>query len=59
MRYIALIITTVFISCNNPLKKSIFEPLTVEELKKVIEKDTSFRENYSLEKHRALIIFQG
>ena len=41
-----IIISTVFIRCNNPLKKSIFEPLTVEELKKVIDKDTSFRENY-------------
>jgi len=41
-----IFISSLFIRCNNPLKKSIFEPLTVEELKKVIEKDTSFREIY-------------
>jgi len=34
------------ISCNSPLDKSIFEPLSVEDLKKSIESDSLFKGTY-------------
>lgn len=40
------IITILFAGCNNPLNKPIVEPLTVEELRSVSKKDTSFIEFY-------------
>ena len=40
------IITLLFASCNRPLDKPIVEPLTVEELRTVSKKDTSFIEFY-------------
>jgi len=41
-----LIITALLSSCNSPLNKPIVEPLTVEELRSVSKKDTSFIEFY-------------
>lgn len=40
------IIAILFASCNGPLDKPIVEPLTVEELRTVSKKDTSFIEFY-------------
>ena len=39
-------ITLLLASCSSPLDKPIVEPLTVEELRSVSEKDTSFIEFY-------------
>ena len=41
-----LTITLLLASCSSPLDKPIVEPLTVEELRSVFEKDTSFIEFY-------------
>ncbi len=41
-----LIFTLLLASCSNPLNKPIVEPLTVEELRSVSKKDTSFIEFY-------------
>lgn len=47
MKKLVIILLTVTIySCNSHLDKKIFEPLTVEELKKSIDKDTTFEETY-------------
>jgi len=40
------IITILLASCSNPLDKPIVEPLTVEELRSVSKKDTTFIEFY-------------
>ena len=48
MRKILPILCILIVSCSNPTKKKIFEELTVEELKSVIEKDTLFEETYKL-----------
>lgn len=40
------IIIILFAGCNNPLNKPIVEPLTVEELRSVSKKDTTFIEFY-------------
>ena len=40
------IMIILFAGCNNPLNKPIVEPLTVEELRSVSKKDTSFIEFY-------------
>jgi hypothetical protein len=45
-KIIFLLVVVGFYSCNSPLDKSIFEPLTVEELKKSIEKDSLFSDTY-------------
>ena len=42
---IILLSATLF-SCNSQLNKSIFEPLSIEELKKSIDRDTLFEETY-------------
>jgi hypothetical protein len=42
----SVIIIILFAGCNNPLNKPIVEPLTVEELRSVSKKDTSFIEFY-------------
>ncbi|MDO6518593.1 hypothetical protein [Zobellia uliginosa] len=41
-----LIFTVTFFSCNSHLDKSVFEPLTVNELKKTIDKDSLFKGTY-------------
>lgn len=41
-----LIITTSFACCNRPLNKPIVEPLTVDELRSVTKKDTTFIDFY-------------
>lgn len=45
-RIIYLLFAVALFSCNSPLDKSIFEPLSVEELKKSIEKDSLFKNTY-------------
>ena len=45
-KIIYLIFTVGLISCNSPLDKSIFEPLSVEDLKKSIDKDSLFKNTY-------------
>jgi len=42
--YILLALT--FASCNSPLKKSVFDPLSLEELKTTIKKDSLFEQTY-------------
>jgi hypothetical protein len=37
--------------CHNPLNKKIFEPLTVEEIKKSMDNDTSFQNTYEMVQH--------
>ena len=50
MRKIVKLLVLGFIfglsSCNSPLKKSVIEPLEIEDLKKIIEKDTLFEFTY-------------
>ena len=41
-----LLVTVLLTSCNNPLNKSIVEPLTVDELRSATKKDTAFIEFY-------------
>ncbi|MCK0132514.1 hypothetical protein MWU59_13475 [Flavobacteriaceae bacterium F08102] len=41
-----LLFTLILTSCNNPLNKSIVEPLTVDELRLATKKDTAFIEFY-------------
>lgn len=44
MKSIAIILLAVtFYGCSSHLDKKIFEPLTVEEIKKSIDKDTTFQ----------------
>jgi hypothetical protein len=45
-RIIIILLTATLYSCNSHLDKSIFEPLTVEELKKSIDKDSLFEGTY-------------
>jgi len=45
-KIIYLIFAVGLISCNSPLDKSIFEPLTVEDLKQSIDKDSLFKNTY-------------
>ena len=45
-KIIYLIFAVGLISCNSPLDKSIFEPLTVEDLKQSIDKDSLFKDTY-------------
>lgn len=45
-KIIYLLFAVGLISCNSPLDKSIFEPLTVEELKQSIDKDSLFKNTY-------------
>ena len=49
MNKLLLITAFAFIlgGCNNPLEKSVFEPLTIEELKVEMSKDSIFAEVYS------------
>ena len=42
---IILLVVTIY-GCNSHLDKKIFTPLTVEELKKSIDKDTTFKDTY-------------
>ena len=42
-----LTISCLLYSCSNPLDKSILNPLEIEELKKVIENDTTFEKLYT------------
>ena len=44
--YYFAVIALLFASCSGPLNKPIVEPLTVEELRTVTKKDTSFIEFY-------------
>lgn len=47
MKYnVAIILVISIFSCKNPLNKPIFQPLTVEELKDAIQKDSVFEESY-------------
>jgi len=48
MKYVffLVIFAAFFSSCSNPLNKPIVEPLTVEELRSISKKDTSFIEFY-------------
>lgn len=48
MRKLLPLLSILIISCSNPTKKNIFEKLTVEDLKKAIEKDTLFENTYKL-----------
>lgn len=41
-----LMISVTFFNCNSHLNKSVFEPLTVKELKKTIDKDSLFKDTY-------------
>ena len=44
--FFIIVIGVLFCSCNNYLDKSIYEPLSVQELKKAIEKDSIFQDIY-------------
>jgi hypothetical protein len=47
MKKVFIILLTVTIyGCNSHLDKKIFEPLTVEEIKKSIDKDSTFQDTY-------------
>jgi hypothetical protein len=47
MKYLILAVFSIgLFSCKNPLKKTIFEPLTVTELKSAIKNDSLFEETY-------------
>ena len=47
MRNIAIILFVLTLyGCSSHLDKKLFEPLTVEELKKSIDKDTAFQDKY-------------
>ncbi len=47
MKNVLIIISLIgLIGCNSPQKKSIFEPLTLDELKTFIKKDTIFEYGY-------------
>lgn len=46
-----ILFIAVCCSCNNYLNKTIFEPLTVAEIKKAVEKDSSFAKNYEVIKY--------
>lgn len=48
MRFLSLIAVVILFSCNNPKKRSIFENLTLDELKSEIEKDSLFETTYKL-----------
>ena len=41
-----LLLLTLTVGCSNPIKKSVFEPLTMNELVKIISKDSTFQESY-------------
>lgn len=46
-----LIVNIIVIGCNNIPNKSVFEPLTVKELKDAIDEDTSFAMSYKYIKY--------
>ena len=41
-----ILIAIAIVSCSNTLKKTVFEPLTLEELKSEIKKDSLFELTY-------------
>jgi hypothetical protein len=45
-KIIYLLFAVGLISCNSPLDKSVFKPLTVEDLKQSIDKDSLFKNTY-------------
>lgn len=45
-KFLFIILAAGLFACNSHLDKSIFEPLTVEELKKSIDKDSLFKNSY-------------
>ncbi|GAF88427.1 unnamed protein product, partial [marine sediment metagenome] len=47
--FLLLVLSFVF-ACDGPADKSIFEPLTAEELKTEIDKDTLFEQTYKIVK---------
>lgn len=52
MKKIAFILLSVFVyGCSSHLDKKIFEPLKIDELKKTIDKDSTFKETYEMIQH--------
>jgi len=41
-----LLVAVIFTSCSSPLKKSVIEPIEINDLKDIIEKDTLFEYTY-------------
>lgn len=41
-----LLVVVIFSSCSSPLKKSVIEPIEINDLKDIIEKDTLFEYTY-------------
>src|SRR5688500_4685226 len=46
IKILAIILAVTSYGCSSHLDKNIFEPLTVEELKNSIERDSTFKDTY-------------